>query len=127
MREFKFFVGYIDSPFMEIDWDLINRLNDFNRITTYPTWTGTTYTPTWIVNPGLIQYTPPNYTITTTPGTGTYTIPYNGTVNTANSFSLTSSNGNGITHTNLGISTNTSNTFLSTTGTLTGFSSSSFK
>jgi hypothetical protein len=127
MIEFKFFVGYIDSPFMEIDWDLINRINDVNRITTYPTWTGTTYTPTWVVNPGLIQYTPPNYTITTTPGTGTYTIPYNGTVNTATSFSLTSSNGNGITHTNLGISTNTSNTFLSTTGTLTGYSSSSFK
>jgi hypothetical protein len=127
MREFKFFVGYIDSPFMEIDWDLINRLNDYNRITTYPTWTGTTYTPTWVVNPGLIQYTPPNYTITTTPGTGTHTIPYNGTINTATSFSLTSSNGNGITHTNLGIPTNTSNTFLTTTGTFTGYSSSSFK
>jgi hypothetical protein len=122
MREFKFFVGYIDSPFMEIDW-----VNDYNRIITYPTWTGTTYTPTWVVNPGLIQYTPPNYTITTTPGTGTYTIPYNGTINTANSFSLTSSNGNGITQTNLGISTNTSNTFLTTTGTFIGYSSSSFK
>lgn len=128
MREFKFFVGHIDSPFMEIDWDLINRLNDYNRITTYPTWTGTTYTPTWVVNPGLIQYTPPNYTITTTPGTGTYTIPYHGTINTATSFSLTSSNGSGTTtHTNLGISTSTSNALISTSGTITSYSSSSFK
>lgn len=120
MREFKFFVGYVDSPFMEIDWDLINRLNDFNRMTTLPTWTGTTYTPTWIVNPGLIQYTPPNYTITTTPSYGTITIPYNGTVNTATGFNLTTSNPNGTTYTTTGtIGTLTTGTAL--------YSSSSFK
>ena len=89
-------------------------------MTTLPTWTGTTYTPTWIVNPGLIQYTPPNYTITTTPGTGTFTIPYSGTINTATGFSLTTPNTNGTTYTTTGtIGTLTTGTAL--------YSSSSFK
>ena len=58
MREFKFFVGYVDSPFMEIDWDLINRLNNITTVD----WNQPfhTYNPTWVVNPGLINYTPPN-------------------------------------------------------------------
>jgi len=92
---------------LDIDWDAINRLNNLNTIITpftqIPTWTGTTYTPTWIVNPGLIQYTPPNYTITTTPGTGYVTLPYNGTINTATGYSLTTSNTNGTTYTTGGI------------------------
>ena len=118
MREFKFFVGYVDSPFMEIDWDLINRLNNITTVD----WNQPfhTYNPTWVVNPGLIQYTPPNYTITTTPSYGTSTIPYNGTVNTATGFNLTTSNPNGTTYTTTG-----------TIGTLTTgtafYSSSSFK
>jgi hypothetical protein len=68
-----------------------------------PIWTGINYQPTWTVNPGLIQYTPPNYYITTTPGTGTYTIPLSGTINTASSISLTTSNPNGITYTTTGM------------------------
>jgi hypothetical protein len=122
MKTFLFFRGFVESPLLDIDWEEINRRMNTNiiPITTYPTWTGTTYTPTWIVNPGLIQYTPPNYTITTTPGTGTYTIPYNGTVNSATGYSLTTSNSNGTTYTTTG----TLNTL--TTGTAT-YSSSSFK
>jgi len=111
MKRFVFFHGYQEQhPLLDIDWDAINRLNNLNTIITpftqIPTWTGTTYTPTWIVNPGLIQYTPPNYTITTTPGTGYVTLPYNGTINTINTttgFSLTTSNSNGITYTTGGI------------------------
>lgn len=107
MRRFVFFHGYQElHPLLDIDWDAINRLNNLETIirpfTQVPTWTGTTYTPTWIVNPGLIQYTP-NYTITNTPGTGYVTLPYNGTINTATGFSLTSSNSNGITYTTGGI------------------------
>jgi hypothetical protein len=89
MKRFVFFHGYQEEhPLLDIDWDAINRLNNLNTIITpftqIPTWTGTTYTPTWIVNPGLIQYTPPNYTtITITPGTGYVTLPYSGTINTA--------------------------------------------
>ena len=121
MKKFLFFRGYVETNLLDIDWEEINRRMNTNIIPiTYPTWTGTTYTPTWIVNPGLIQYTPPNYTITTTPGTGTYTIPYNGTINTATGFSLTTSNPNGTTYTTTG----TLNTL--TTGTAT-YSSSSFK
>jgi len=121
MKTFLFFRGYVESSLLDIDWEEINRRMNTNIIPiTYPTWTGTTYTPTWIVNPGLIQYTPPNYTITTTPGTGTYTIPYNGTINTATGYSLTTSNSNGTTYTTTG----TLNTL--TTGTAT-YSSSSFK
>jgi hypothetical protein len=122
MKTFLFFRGYVESSLLDIDWEEINRRLNTNiiPITTYPTWTGTTYTPTWIINPGLIQYTPPNYTITTTPGTGTYTIPYNGTINTATGYSLTTSNPNRTTYTTAGtIST-------LTTGTAT-YSSSSFK
>jgi hypothetical protein len=101
VREFKFFRGYSDNQSIQIDWDTINRLTDWTQPFQ------TTTNPAWIVNPGLIQYTPPNYNtitipnynITTTPGTGTYTIPYSGTVNTATGFSLTTSNPNGITYT----------------------------
>lgn len=100
MKRFVFFHGYQEEhPLLDIDWDAINRLNNINPILT-PNWGGITYTPTWVVNPGLIQYTPPNYTITTTPnyyGTGYVTIPYNGTINTATGYSLTTSNTNGTT------------------------------
>ena len=125
MKRFVFFHGYQEEhPLLDIDWDAINRLNNLNTIinpiTYIPTWTGTTYTPTWVVNPGLITYTPPNYTITTTPGTGTYTIPYTGTINTATGFSLTTSNTNGTTYTTGGMGGTL------TTGTAL-YSSSSFK
>ena len=105
MRRFVFFHGYQEEhPLLDIDWDAINRLNNLNTIIT-PTWTGTTYTPTWVVNPGLITYTPGYYgTITTTPNYGTYTIPYTGTINTTTGFSsLTTSNTNGTTYTTGGI------------------------
>jgi hypothetical protein len=120
MKRFVFFHGYQEEhPLLDIDWDAINRLNNLNTLF-LPTWTGTTYTPTWTVNPGLIQYTPPNYTITTTPSYGTFTIPYNGTINTATGFSLTTSNPNGTTYTTTGtIGTLTTGTAL--------YSSSSFK
>jgi hypothetical protein len=98
MRTFLFFRGFVESRLLDIDWEQINRRMNTNITPiTYPTWTGTTYTPTWVVNPGYINYTLPNYTITTTPGTGTYTIPCNGTINTATGFSLTTSNTNGTT------------------------------
>jgi hypothetical protein len=121
MKRFVFFHGYQEQhPLLDIDWDAINRLNHNIMPITYPTWPGTTYTPTWVVNPGLITYTPPNYTITTTPGTGTFTIPYYGTINTATGFSLTTSNTNGTTYTTGGMGGTL------TTGTAT-YSSSSFK
>lgn len=107
MKRFVFFHGYQEEhPLLDIDWDAINRLNNINTILT-PNWGGITYTPTWVVNPGLIQYTPPNYTITTTPnyyGTGYITIPCNGTTTfgTATGYSLTTSNPNGITYTTTG-------------------------
>ncbi len=104
MKTFLFFRGYVESSLLDIDWEEINRRMNTNIIPiTYPTWTGTTYTPTWVINPGYITYTQPNYTITTTPGTGTYTIPYNGTINTSTGFSLTTSNPNGITYTTGGM------------------------
>jgi hypothetical protein len=103
---------------LDIDWDAINRLNNINTILT-PNWGGITYTPTWVVNPGLIQYTPPNYTITTTPGTGTFTIPYNGTINTATGYSLTTSNPNGTTYTTTGTVTTGGIGGTLTTGTAT--------
>ena len=99
MKRFVFFHGYQEEhPLLDIDWDAINRLSNINPILT-PNWGGiTTYTPTWVVNPGLITYTPGYYgTITTTPETGTYTIPYTGTINTATGYSLTTSNTNGTT------------------------------
>jgi hypothetical protein len=96
MKTFLFFRGYVESRLLDIDWEQINRRMNTNI--TYPTWTGTTYTPTWVVNPGYVTYTPGYYgTITTTPNTGTITIPYNGTINTATGFSLTTSNTNGTT------------------------------
>lgn len=114
MKRFVFFHGYQElHPLLDIDWDAINRLSNLptilNPITTLPVLPGTTNTPTWIVNPGLIQYTPnfitttnPNYNITTTPNTGGYmTIHANGTglSGTATGFSLTTSNSNGTTYT----------------------------
>jgi hypothetical protein len=121
VREFKFFRGYKQKTITEQYEELIRQY----PITTplhIPNWGGTTTnTPTWLVNPGLIQYTPsthtmPDYIITTTPGTGTYTIPYNGTINTATGLSLTTSNPNGITYTTGGfggtLTTNTA-TFIS--------------
>ncbi len=124
MKRFVFFHGYQEEhPLLDIDWDAINRLNNINTIIT-PNWGGVNYTPTWVVNPGLITYTPGYHgTITTTPnyyGTGYITIPYNGTINTATGYSLTTSNPNGITYTTTG----TGGTL--TTGTAT-YSSSSFK
>ena len=107
MKRFVFFHGYQEEhPLLDIDWDAINRLNNINTILT-PNWGGINYTPSWVVNPGLIQYTPPNYTITTTPnyyGTGYITIPCNGTTTfgTATGYSLTTSNPNGITYTTTG-------------------------
>jgi len=116
MKEFKFFRGY-DKPTLTEQWEELMR--QYPVTTTNPiNWTGTTNTPAWIVNPGLIQYAPPNYTIYNTPGTGTYTIPYNGTVNTATGFSLTTSNTNGITYTTAGIGgtlTTSANTFYNQT------------
>jgi hypothetical protein len=121
MKRFVFFHGYQEEhPLLDIDWDAINRLNTITTILT-PNWGGiTTYTPTWVVNPGLITYTPPNYTITTTPGTGTYTIPYHGTINTATGYSLTTSNTNGTSYTTGGMGGTL------TTGTAL-YSSNSFK
>jgi hypothetical protein len=75
MREFKFFRGYVDNQSIGINWDEINRINEINRL---PIWSGTNYQPTWITNPGYIV--PQPYTITTTPGTGTYTIPFSGAI-----------------------------------------------
>jgi hypothetical protein len=119
MKRFVFFHGYQEEhPLLDIDWDAINRLNNINTILT-PNWGGITYTPTWVVNPGLIQYTPPNYTITTTPGTGTYTIPFYGTINTATGYSLTTSNPNGTTYTTIGTVTTGGIGGTLTTGTAT--------
>jgi hypothetical protein len=119
MKRFVFFHGYQEEhPLLDIDWDAINRLNNINTIIT-PNWGGITYTPTWVVNPGLIQYTPPNYTITTTPGTGTFTIPYYGTINTSTGYSLTTSNPNGTTYTTTGTVTTGGIGGTLTTGTAT--------
>jgi hypothetical protein len=117
MREFKFFYGFKDKTLTE-QWEEIFReypttITEWGNIPTIPTinppvWQRTTYNPTWVVNPGLIQYTPPNYTQYTppnyttyaTPGTGTITIPYNGPTHfTSTGTSLTTSNSNGITYT----------------------------
>ena len=98
MNNFKFFRGYY-TPTLTEEWERLMQQYPIN----IPTWTGTTNNPTWIVNPGLIQYTPPNYTIYSTPGTGTYTIPLSGTINTATGFSLTTSNPNGMTYTTTGV------------------------
>ena len=118
MREFKLLRGYQEiNPLTNIDWETINRINDLNTIITpyTPHWNGINYTPTWVTNPGYII--PQPYTITTTPGTGTFTIPCNGTITTGTStgLSLTTSNPNGITYTTGGfggtLTTGTSNTF----------------
>lgn len=123
MKEYKFFRGY-HTPTLTDQFERLMR--DYQRInlptipTIQPIWRGPNYTPTWVVNPGLIQYTPPNYTITTTPGTGTYTIPLSGTINTASSISLTTSNPNGTTYTTAGFggSLTTSTAFFTNTAKL---------
>lgn len=129
MRRFNFFRGYEEKTLTEQWVEILNEypttITEWGNIpvtipTYTPNWNGTTHTPSWVVNPGLIQYTPPNYTITTTHGTGTYTIPYNGTINTAAGFSLTTSNTNGTTYTTGGMGGTL------TTGTAL-YSSSSFK
>lgn len=137
MREFKFFHGYSEKTLFEQWEDIMDQypttITEWGNIpvTTNPVWHGTTYTPTWVVNPGLIQYTPPNYTITTTPnyyGTGYITIPYSGTITTgtATGFSLTTSNTNGTTYTTGGFGgTLTTNTAFLNTEILTGTSTSS--
>lgn len=102
VREFKFFRGYKENTLTE-QWEDIFRNYPSTPDTGIINWGTTTTNPAWIVNPGLIQYTPPNYTITTTPGTGTFTIPYYGTINTATGFSLTTSNTTGTVTTTGGI------------------------
>ena len=118
MREFKLLRGYQEiNPLTNIDWGTINRINNLNTIITpyTPHWNGINYTPTWVTNPGYII--PQPYTITTIPGTGTFTIPCNGTITTGTStgLSLTTSNPNGITYTTGGfggtLTTGISNTF----------------
>jgi hypothetical protein len=101
MREFKFFRGYGEKTLTE-RWEELLINYPSTPGTGIITWPGTTInTPTWITNPGYIV--PQPYTITTTPGTGTYTIPYSGTINTTTGFSLTTSNPNGITYTTTGV------------------------
>jgi hypothetical protein len=118
MREFKLLRGYQEiNPLTNIDWSTINRINDLNTIFTpyTPHWNGINYTPTWVTNPGYII--PQPYTITTTPGYGTFTIPSYGTITTGTitSSTLTTSNPNGITYTTGGfggtLTTGTANTF----------------
>jgi hypothetical protein len=118
MREFKLLRGYQEiNPLTNIDWGTINRINDLNTIVTpyTPHWNGINYTPTWVTNPGYII--PQPYTITTTPGYGTFTIPSYGTITTGTitSSTLTTSNPNGITYTTGGfggtLTTGTANTF----------------
>ena len=127
MRQFKFFYGYREKSLTEHWLEILNEyppsITEWGTIPiTYPMWSGTTYTPSWVVNPGLITYTPGYYgTITTTPNAGTYTIPFTGTINTATGYSLTTSNTNGTTtYTTGGIGGTL------TTGTAT-YSNSSFK
>lgn len=100
VREFKFFRGYVDDLSININWDNINRINDINRLTVAPGY-GTITIPNY-PNYFIGDY-PLTGTITTTPGIGTYTIPYNGTINSATGFSLTTSNPNGITYTTSGM------------------------
>lgn len=131
MREFKLLRGYQEiNPLTNIDWETINRINDLNTIITpyTPHWNGINYTPTWVNNPAL-PYTPQPYTITTTPGTGTFTIPYYGTINTTAGFSsLTTSNTNGTTFTTANFGgTLTTNTAFYNTLTGTSTSSTNFK
>jgi len=107
VREFKFFRGYKQNTLTE-QWEDIFRNYPSTPGTGITNWGTTTTNPAWIVNPGLVQYAPstytiPDYSITTTPGTGTYTIPFSGTINTATGFSLTTSNTNGTTCTTGGI------------------------
>jgi hypothetical protein len=120
VREFKFFRGYVDKTITE-QWVELLREYPTTPGTGIINWGGTTANPTWVTNPGW--YTPNPYTITTTPGSGTITLPnnYNGfTTGTATTSTLTTSNPNGITYTTGGFGGTL------TTGTAT-YSSSSFK
>jgi hypothetical protein len=123
MREYKFFKGYKERTLIE-RWEELLINYPSTPGTGIINWGTTTTNPAWIVNPGFIQYAPPpiytipDYSITTTPGTGTYTIPYSGTINTATGFSLTTSNPNGITYTTTGMGgtlTTSANTFYNQT------------
>ena len=89
VREFKFFRGYKESTL----WEELLRNYPSTTGTGTINWNQMITNPAWIVNPGT--YTIPDYSITTTPGTGTYTIPFSGTINTATGFSLTTSNPTG--------------------------------
>ena len=114
VREFKFFRGYVDKTITEQYEDIL-RGYPATIGTGIGNW-GTTTNPTWIVNPDWYVQQP--HTITTTPGSGTITLPYMyGTTTTS---TLTTSNPNGITYTTGGFGGTL------TTGTAT-FSSSSFK
>jgi hypothetical protein len=112
VREFKFFRGYVDKTITEQWEDIFSQ--------GYPI----TIPGTGIINwGGTTTNTPNPYTITTTPGGGTITLPnnYNGfTTGTATTSTLTTSNPNGITYTTGGFGGTL------TTGTAT-YSSSSFK
>jgi hypothetical protein len=99
VREFKFFRGYKENTLTE-QWEDIFRNYPSTSGTGTINWNGST-NPAWIVNPGT--YTIPDYSITTTPGTGTYTIPFSGTINTTTGFSLTTSNPTGTVTTMGGI------------------------
>lgn len=104
VREFKFFRGYKESTL----WEELLRNYPSTTGTGTINWNQMITNPGWMVNPGLVQYVPPTYTIpdysiTTTPGTGTYTIPFSGTINTTTGFSLTTSNSTGTVTTMGGI------------------------
>ena len=116
VREFKFFRGYVDKTITE-QWEELLREYPATPSTGIINWGGTTTnTPTWIVNPDWYSQQP--YTLSTTPGSGTITLPYMyGTTTTS---TLTTSNPNGITYTTGGFGGTL------TTGTAT-YSSSSFK
>lgn len=123
MKRFVFFHGYKEKTLTEQLAEIINEypttITEWGNIpvtipTYMPNWSGLTYTPYYNT------ITNPNYTITTTPGTGMFIIPNNGTINTATGFSLTTSNTNGTTYTTGGMGGTL------TTGTAL-YSSSSFK
>lgn len=136
MKQFKFFHGHNKKQTDQETWlEYFDRLEGLPTVPNiYHPWSGTTYIPSW--NPNWFEtnwdrvrynnerfrnYTTlPNYTITTSSGTGgTLTIP-SITNNIASGYSLTTSNPNGITYTTTG----TFNTL--STGTAT-YSSSSYK
>ena len=106
IREFKFFRGYSDDQLIQTTY-----------YPAYAQWVpGYGHTT---ITPDL--YVPPNYTITTTPSYGTFTIPYSGQlIGTTTMNTLTTSNPDGITYTTGGFGGTL------TTGTAT-YTSDSFK